>query len=1425
MESTHLGPRRRRRLKYHRAKHDLLVMIICSLNFEVLGFPVTPPPCARVGAPLTDAQAEVLERLEVQIDHFLHMEPWVADDLGRAQSRFEMIIKSIEELPKCSFGLEDLTEFLVNLHASLDPYSQHFARESAVKAQFPDPATHFCTAGSTAVTESQVAALPVTASRIKWENPPSFAARDFLDDPLLKAAFDDPETLRKPEALWERVPPGKMHCSREEFLKLALRWDELGACCIIPKSSKDMSETAGIFCVPKDSKHDRLIINPRTINSRMYNIARSTKDLAPGCLLGLLHLEPDEYFRFNADDLTDFYYTFIVSQKRAARNAFKFVFQGKQLSHFRCYRPELANHEVLLCLKTLAMGDNLAVEVAQQAHCNVLRSLCGGMVPEETLRYRHPVPRSDFVELLAIDDHIGLQKVPIRDFPKKPKLRDTEVFTASEVAYKKVGLVQHEKKRKRNETSGVLLGADFDGKAGRVMAPRNRVAVLCLITFAVARVGTCTSKMLSILTGCWIHVLLFRRAMFSIMNHIFREGQGRPAHEPFCLSRESRSELQLLASVGCLAQSDLRSKYVDRIFSTDASPVGGSVIYAPISTNMTQELWRHSEQRGFYTRLLNPAAEILHEKGFQTSIDLDQPYNSPEISASSPFPPLGVPAPLSEGILYDCVEIFKGSGGWSEAHAALGFKVHDGFDIDSRRIRISDLDQPSTCHELIALAWRRVVRAWHAGVPCLTYGTLRRPQLRSKKAPAGFDPNEPVTAYHNRLARRTAFVLTIAMSLGQYISVEQPGNSRLFLLHCFRQLVLMGCVISHFCFCSYGSAFNKHSKWLHNLPWLIPLETRCDCPFKNNHFVIEGSFTHDTIQEFDRRCRPSAVAVYGRMPQAGESVASFSAAYPYKLVTQMASGMMSAVRGRRQSMPRAAWLRSLKEIDETEPTVKHDFLPGDLYPERPWHEGPEWISEICNSLKFRELFRYTFHRSGHINVNESRVYKSWIKAMAKSHPNSRFVGLLDSRVTIGATAKGRSSSYAISRVLQGCLAYILGSNLYPGCLHCSSADNRSDGPSRGRPIEPPSRDVPPWLQDLIDGSSEKFDKVVMASRVSKNPARWIRFLLLLCGDIHPHPGPKMPRGPMDLSVGFVEQTSSRMRKCVDAFNRWCDEELKIQFQKLVHDSQALAWALRAYGLYCFESGLPRYLFVYTLTGMQEFYPSLRAHLGLAWQIDKKWQIHEPGQCRSVLPALVIRAALCLAGLWGWYNWLGIVALGFAAMLHPSEMLALTRRDLVFPRDLAEDSTGMFIHVANPKTARFARRQHGRVDDPDIVWLVEQIFGHLPLQQRLYPLSASSFRKQWNAVMSRLGISHRQADKGATPGVLRGSGATFLYSCSEDINWVAWRGRWSRVRTLEYYLQEVGAQLLVHSLDPLSKKTITELSKFSWPVLRSIFLTG
>ena len=61
--------------------------------------------------------------------------------------------------------------------------------------------------------------------------------------------------------------------------------------------------------------------------------------------------------------------------------------------------------------------------------------------------------------------------------------------------------------------------------------------------------------------------------------------------------------------------------------------------------------------------------------------------------------------------------------------------------------------------------------------------------------------------------------------------------------------------------------------------------------------------------------------------------------------------------------------------------------------------------------------------------------------MAKTSPDSRFVGILDSRVTLGAGAKGRSSSFAISRVLQGTLGHVIGGGLYPGGLHCYSKNN------------------------------------------------------------------------------------------------------------------------------------------------------------------------------------------------------------------------------------------------------------------------------------------------------------------------------------------------------------------------------------------------
>ena len=114
------------------------------------------------------------------------------------------------------------------------------------------------------------------------------------------------------------------------------------------------------------------------------------------------------------------------------------------------------------------------------------------------------------------------------------------------------------------------------------------------------------------------------------------------------------------------------------------------------------------------------------------------------------------------------------------------------------------------------------------------------------------------------------------------------------------------------------------------------------------------------------------------------------------------------------------------------------------------------------------------------------------------------------------------------------------------------------------------------------------------------------------------------------------------------------------------------------------------------------------------------------------------------------------------------------------------------------------------------------FQGLPLDHKLFPASIAVFRRQWNALLDHLEIPRRQLDPGVTPGTLRGSGATHWYLMTEDIPKIAWRGRWSKVKTLEHYIQEVSAQLFLHSLSDASKHRIRTFESHCDLLLKSLF---
>ena len=798
------GPsqRRRRRLAY--AKFVLLQRIVCFLNWVTLGYPDRPPQEAQAGEPWTDAQYKVLEVLQEHIDHFCSQPTFSQTDLGRFGEKFAALGKSLQELPQ---HVEvDLGDLLHEIKLSFDAY-----------ARFEEP--HFKNSESHHDEHAQCSHIPaqmavkdlghktVVASRIKWKHPPTFDPRPYLLDPVVKAVFNEPDALRLPASLWPSKSRARVHCSRPELLKLMKIWDAHGSLALFPHDAVDRHETVGIFAVPKDSEFDRLIINPIVLNSRMMPYSSYTKRLAPGALLSLLSLKPHEAFRFCADDLSDFYYTFQVPRARAKRNCIGTLVYPSEVKDLNCFDATVPG-PYYPALATLAMGDGHAVEIAQGSHHALLQLEAGSMLDSETLEYRKPIPRSTFVELLAIDDHIGVQKLPMAEIHRQPVLRDTHVFQSAQRAYKKVGLVAHPGKARRNETQGTILGADFDGIKGRVSAPRSRMLLLVWMTSLIVKVGTCTRQILSSILGCWIHVILFRRPLLALVDALFKEGLNRKPLEVFCLSSHARHELISLCLLGPCAQADLRVAFHDRLFSLDASPYGGAIVSAETTESLVSELWRHSEQRGYHTNLLGPAGAILAEHGIDAA---DQPELISPITHSHEPHNHKIPASLTEGVLYDCVELFRGSGVWSAAHHLHGLCVHEGYEQNQNRLFFRDLADRATFQEVISLALRRVVREWHAGPPCLTFGTLRRPRLRNVSHAAGFDLHDPLTAAHNVLAMRTATLGLIVIATGAYFSCEQPGSSVMFRMHLFRVLVQRGCVVTRMAFCNFGSAFNKPS--------------------------------------------------------------------------------------------------------------------------------------------------------------------------------------------------------------------------------------------------------------------------------------------------------------------------------------------------------------------------------------------------------------------------------------------------------------------------------------------------------------------------------------------------------------------------------------------------------------------------------------
>ena len=312
-----------------------------------------------------------------------------------------------------------------------------------------------------------------------------------------------------------------------------------------------------------DDDFDRSIVNPTVVNSRCDSVSSSARPLGQGVLLCRMSLQAGEWL--SCDDLREFYYTFQVPAARARRNALRVRLPSHRFKAFNAWRPDLVGLDVSPCLNALAMGDNMAVEIANSAHEGLLKSF-GALRPSEQAIHRLPFPRSPYVEMLNIDDHTGFQKLSWSGItaprPDAPDRRDREVFAACDRGYPAVGLVQHPGKKARGATHKIVVGAEVEGRIGAASAPLVRTVALCRLTLVQAYLGRSTKTLLSSLVGCRAQVFLYRGPLLSVFTHVYNFLSSWPDEgEEMWLPCYVRSELRACAYVASVAMTDLRASY------------------------------------------------------------------------------------------------------------------------------------------------------------------------------------------------------------------------------------------------------------------------------------------------------------------------------------------------------------------------------------------------------------------------------------------------------------------------------------------------------------------------------------------------------------------------------------------------------------------------------------------------------------------------------------------------------------------------------------------------------------------------------------------------------------------------------------------------------------------------------------------------
>lgn len=340
--------------------------------------------------------------------------------------------------------------------------------------------------------------------------------------------------------------------SREEYLKLARRWEELGLLRLVEKPIFE-NAFVRVFNAFKDRSCDRQIGDRRIVNYAECHGPGPSSGLPQGQMLTALHVDKGGCIKGSITDRRDFYHQCAVTPERFATNLVPFsfppeVFEGsaaleefKQRSFQRMGGRELEGDKLgeskprrkkempealFPSFGALYQGDHLGVEFGLGGHEGLLTSE-GLLRPENRLLGGCLPPRSQVWEALIIDDFFVIST-------QTEDAKNTEAFKRLERArdaYKRHGLEGSPEKDVVAEVLFKAAGAEIDSRSevlsrslALVGAPLGKRVGLASLSLRIATLGFITPTLASRMAGGWTSVLLYRRCIASIVNKLFQLG-------------------------------------------------------------------------------------------------------------------------------------------------------------------------------------------------------------------------------------------------------------------------------------------------------------------------------------------------------------------------------------------------------------------------------------------------------------------------------------------------------------------------------------------------------------------------------------------------------------------------------------------------------------------------------------------------------------------------------------------------------------------------------------------------------------------------------------------------------------------------------------------------------------------------------------